>query len=93
MKINLIERKLFFTTANAHFKVGCPVLALEVLSRFPEFTKKSGSSPLSKASPSQLKLHPASGERHPGSCGLGAPAAPGMGRDGLWEGWTGASQW
>ncbi|XP_019389138.1 PREDICTED: dmX-like protein 2 isoform X4 [Crocodylus porosus] len=32
-KINLIERKLFFTTANAHFKVGCPVLALEVLSK------------------------------------------------------------
>ncbi|XP_025052800.1 dmX-like protein 2 isoform X4 [Alligator sinensis] len=35
-KINLIERKLFFTTANAHFKVGCPVLALEVLSKIPK---------------------------------------------------------
>nr|XP_046248406.1 dmX-like protein 2 isoform X7 [Scatophagus argus] len=49
-EINLIERKLFFTTANAHFKVGCPVLALEVLSKIPKITKKSGSSPLSKAS-------------------------------------------
>ncbi|XP_072478986.1 dmX-like protein 2 isoform X2 [Notamacropus eugenii] len=39
--INLIERKLFFTTANAHFKVGCPVLALEVLSKIPKVTKKS----------------------------------------------------
>uniref|UniRef100_A0A3Q4IG57 Dmx-like 2 n=1 Tax=Neolamprologus brichardi TaxID=32507 RepID=A0A3Q4IG57_NEOBR len=49
-EINLIERKLFFTTANAHFKVGCPVLALEVLSKIPKVCKKSGSSPLSKAS-------------------------------------------
>ncbi|KAK2853795.1 hypothetical protein Q5P01_006456 [Channa striata] len=49
-EINLIERKLFFTTANAHFKVGCPVLALEVLSKIPKVMKKSGSSPLSKAS-------------------------------------------
>uniref|UniRef100_H0VEU6 Dmx like 2 n=1 Tax=Cavia porcellus TaxID=10141 RepID=H0VEU6_CAVPO len=40
-KINLIERKLFFTTANAHFKVGCPVLALEVLSKIPKVTKVS----------------------------------------------------
>ncbi|XP_059808780.1 dmX-like protein 2 isoform X3 [Hypanus sabinus] len=40
-EINLIERKLFFTTANAHFKVGCPVLALEVLSKIPRVMKKS----------------------------------------------------
>ncbi|XP_062998573.1 dmX-like protein 2 isoform X2 [Elgaria multicarinata webbii] len=40
-KINLIERKLFFTTANAHFKVGCPVLALEVLSKLPSVSNKS----------------------------------------------------
>uniref|UniRef100_A0A8C2UDG5 Dmx like 2 n=1 Tax=Coturnix japonica TaxID=93934 RepID=A0A8C2UDG5_COTJA len=40
-KINLIERKLFFTTANAHFKVGCPVLALEVLSKIPKVRKKT----------------------------------------------------
>lgn len=30
--------------------MGCPVLALEVLSKIPKVTKKSGSSPLSKAS-------------------------------------------
>ncbi|KAH0619962.1 hypothetical protein JD844_014434 [Phrynosoma platyrhinos] len=40
-QINLIERKLFFTTANAHFKVGCPVLALEVLSKLPKISSKS----------------------------------------------------
>lgn len=44
-KINLIERKLFFTTANAHFKVGCPVLALEVLSKLPKIRSKSTLSP------------------------------------------------
>uniref|UniRef100_A0ABM5EYN0 DmX-like protein 2 isoform X1 n=1 Tax=Pogona vitticeps TaxID=103695 RepID=A0ABM5EYN0_9SAUR len=51
-KINLIERKLFFTTANAHFKVGCPVLALEVLSKLPRISspshvslKKEGATP------------------------------------------------
>ncbi|XP_028970574.1 dmX-like protein 2 isoform X1 [Esox lucius] len=49
-EINLIERKLFFTTANAHFKVGCPVLALEVLSKIPKVTKKSVPSSLSKGS-------------------------------------------
>jgi len=32
------------------FQVGCPVLALEVLSKIPKVTKKSGSSPLSKGS-------------------------------------------
>ncbi|XP_015280973.1 PREDICTED: dmX-like protein 2 isoform X3 [Gekko japonicus] len=40
-KINLIERKLFFTTANAHFKVGCPVLALEVLSKLPQISHRT----------------------------------------------------
>ncbi|XP_052007916.1 dmX-like protein 2 isoform X1 [Xyrauchen texanus] len=40
-EINLIERKLFFTTANAHFKVGCPLLALEVLSKIPKVAKKA----------------------------------------------------
>ena len=31
-------------------QVGCPVLALEVLSKIPKVTKKSGSAPLSKGS-------------------------------------------
>uniref|UniRef100_A0A3B5MLN5 Dmx-like 2 n=1 Tax=Xiphophorus couchianus TaxID=32473 RepID=A0A3B5MLN5_9TELE len=55
-EINLIERKLFFTTANAHFKVGCPVLALEVLSKIPKVSRKSGSSSPSKA-PSKANVN------------------------------------
>ncbi|XP_038669449.1 dmX-like protein 2 isoform X2 [Scyliorhinus canicula] len=43
-EINLIERKLFFSTANAHFKVGCPVLALEVLSKIPKVLRKAKTS-------------------------------------------------
>uniref|UniRef100_A0A5F8H9S6 DmX-like protein 1 n=1 Tax=Monodelphis domestica TaxID=13616 RepID=A0A5F8H9S6_MONDO len=40
-KINLSERRLFFTTAHAHLKAGCPMLALEVLSKMPKVIKKS----------------------------------------------------
>ncbi|XP_068424902.1 dmX-like protein 2 isoform X2 [Clinocottus analis] len=76
-EINLIERKLFFTTANAHFKVGCPVLALEVLSKIPKVTKKSGSSPESKAS-SKANVNSTqpleNGTR--GGVEWGAPSAP-----------------
>nr|XP_020024116.1 dmX-like protein 1 isoform X2 [Castor canadensis] len=39
--INLSERKLFFTTASAHLKAGCPMLALEVLSKMPKVIKKT----------------------------------------------------
>nr|XP_016852002.1 PREDICTED: dmX-like protein 2 isoform X2 [Anolis carolinensis] len=63
-QINLIERKLFFTTANAHFKVGCPVLALEVLSKLPKisstsniFIKKEEGSP-SPTMQNGMKLEP-----------------------------------
>ncbi|KAK7926001.1 hypothetical protein WMY93_008311 [Mugilogobius chulae] len=81
-EINLIERKLFFTTANAHFKVGCPVLALEVLSKIPKVTvKKSGSSPLSKAS-SKATLNSSQPLENGGPAGgldWGAPAAPAWG--------------
>ncbi|NXG45071.1 DMXL1 protein, partial [Psilopogon haemacephalus] len=42
-KINLSERRLFFTTAYAHLKAGCPMLALEVLSKMPKVVKKSKS--------------------------------------------------
>ena len=34
--ITPVERKLYFTTAHNHFKSGCPMLALEVLSKLPE---------------------------------------------------------
>uniref|UniRef100_A0A3B4XDR1 Dmx-like 2 n=1 Tax=Seriola lalandi dorsalis TaxID=1841481 RepID=A0A3B4XDR1_SERLL len=79
-EINLIERKLFFTTANAHFKVGCPVLALEVLSKIPKVTKKSGSSPLSKAS-SKANLNSTQPLENgtQGSVDWGTPAAPAWG--------------
>ncbi|XP_010724506.1 dmX-like protein 1 [Meleagris gallopavo] len=40
-KINLDERRLFFTTAYAHLKAGCPMLALEVLSKMPKVVRRS----------------------------------------------------
>lgn len=39
--INLSERRLFFTTASAHLKAGCPMLALEVLSKMPKVSRKA----------------------------------------------------
>uniref|UniRef100_H0V8U1 Dmx like 1 n=1 Tax=Cavia porcellus TaxID=10141 RepID=H0V8U1_CAVPO len=39
--INLSERRLFFTTASAHLKAGCPMLALEVLLKMPKVIKKT----------------------------------------------------
>ncbi|XP_078141511.1 dmX-like protein 2 isoform X1 [Centroberyx gerrardi] len=76
-EINLIERKLFFTTANAHFKVGCPVLALEVLSKIPKVTKKSVSLPLSKGS-SMANVNSSQPLENGTQGGMdwGAPAAP-----------------
>lgn len=35
-RITPVERRLYFTTAHMHFKNGCPMLALEVLSKLPE---------------------------------------------------------
>ncbi|XP_012372214.1 dmX-like protein 1 [Octodon degus] len=46
--INLSERRLFFTTASAHLKAGCPMLALEVLLKMPKVIKKT--KPLCRAS-------------------------------------------
>ncbi|XP_069136751.1 dmX-like protein 2 [Argopecten irradians] len=34
-KVTPVERKLFFTTAHSHYMNGCPLLALEVLSKLP----------------------------------------------------------
>ncbi|XP_076994982.1 dmX-like protein 1 isoform X3 [Tamandua tetradactyla] len=39
--INLSERRLFFTTASAHLKAGCPMLALEVLLKMPKVIRKT----------------------------------------------------
>lgn len=57
--------------------MGCPVLALEVLSKIPKVTKKSGSSPLSKAS-SKANLNSTQPLENGTQGGLdwGFPAAP-----------------
>ncbi|KAK2837802.1 hypothetical protein Q5P01_015014 [Channa striata] len=39
--ISLEERRLFFTAAYAHMQAGCPMLALEVLSKMPKVHKRS----------------------------------------------------
>ena len=39
--ISLVERRLFFTAAYAHLQAGCPMLALEVLSKMPKVCKSS----------------------------------------------------
>uniref|UniRef100_A0A3P9LQA3 Dmx like 1 n=1 Tax=Oryzias latipes TaxID=8090 RepID=A0A3P9LQA3_ORYLA len=39
--ISLDERRLFFTTAYTHLQTGCPMLALEVLSKMPKVHKRS----------------------------------------------------
>ncbi|XP_068165550.1 dmX-like protein 1 isoform X2 [Antennarius striatus] len=39
--ISLEERRLFFTAAHAHLRAGCPMLALEVLSKMPKIQKHS----------------------------------------------------
>ncbi|XP_059420707.1 dmX-like protein 2 isoform X3 [Carassius carassius] len=77
-EINLIERKLFFTTANAHFKVGCPLLALEVLSKIPKVTKKASS--LSKGSSVANVSAPQPQENGGKACGLawGAESSAGL---------------
>lgn len=57
--------------------MGCPVLALEVLSKIPKITKKSGSSPLSKAS-SKANLNSSQPVENGTQGGLdwGSPAPP-----------------
>lgn len=38
--ITPLERRLYFTTAHAHFLAGCPALALEVLSKLPDHVQQ-----------------------------------------------------
>lgn len=42
--ITPLERQLYFTTAHAHFKAGCPALALEVLNKLPSKVTELSSS-------------------------------------------------
>ncbi|XP_051512650.1 dmX-like protein 2 isoform X3 [Myxocyprinus asiaticus] len=74
-EINLIERKLFFTTANAHFKVGCPLLALEVLSKIPKVTKKALSLSKGSSVANVSAAQPRENGGKKGDLGWGAPAA------------------
>ncbi|XP_055367594.1 dmX-like protein 1 isoform X2 [Betta splendens] len=48
--ISLEERRLFFTAAHAHLQAGCPMLALEVLSKMPKVHKHSKLSKTQNAS-------------------------------------------
>lgn len=54
--ITPLERQLYFTTAHAHFKAGCPALALEVLSKLPsKVIEQDSNSQL--PSPNETKSH------------------------------------
>ncbi|XP_075128224.1 dmX-like protein 1 [Leptodactylus fuscus] len=71
-KINLGERKLFFTTAHAHLKAGCPMLALEVLSKMPKVVKRSKprlrTSSFADTSKVSTPLSPLLGEKKDSAC-------------------------
>lgn len=55
--ITPLERQLYFTTAHAHFKAGCPALALEVLSKLPSKVMESNGedTPSILSSPTKAK--------------------------------------
>ncbi|XP_054286224.1 dmX-like protein 2 isoform X3 [Macrosteles quadrilineatus] len=55
--ITPLERQLYFTTAHAHFKAGCPALALEVLSKLPNkvLEPSSAESPSLMSSPTKAR--------------------------------------
>ncbi|XP_049518236.1 dmX-like protein 2 isoform X5 [Dermacentor silvarum] len=54
--ITPLERRLFFTTSHAHFRAGCPPLALEVLSRLPNcILDDSGNATAEEGSPAKRK--------------------------------------
>ncbi|XP_068103218.1 dmX-like protein 1 isoform X2 [Hyperolius riggenbachi] len=71
-KINLSERRLFFTTAHAHLKAGCPMLALEVLSKMPKVVKKLKpllrTSSLADSSKGSLPTSPLPGDKKDSAC-------------------------
>lgn len=45
------ERRLYFRTASAHMASGCPLLALDVLSRFPRQISSATLQPIDSAVP------------------------------------------
>ncbi|CAC5419373.1 DMXL [Mytilus coruscus] len=50
-KVTPLERRLFFTTAHTHYKNGCPLLALEVLSKLPPVIENASSKTLRDFAP------------------------------------------
>lgn len=48
-KVTPMERKLFFATAHSHYMNGCPLLALEVLSKLPPLVENTKSSEISNS--------------------------------------------
>ncbi|XP_053611658.1 dmX-like protein 2 isoform X3 [Plodia interpunctella] len=56
--ITRLERRLYFQTANGHFKAGCPALALEVLSKLPSRIRdEKAKNPVSSASGDEAFIH------------------------------------
>jgi len=55
-RITPVERRLYFTTAHAHFVAGCPALALEVLIKLPVFVVQESDSSRRSSSVSSPKV-------------------------------------
>jgi len=55
-RITPVERRLYFTTAHAHFVAGCPALALEVLTKLPVFVVQETDGSRRSSSVSSPKL-------------------------------------
>ena len=55
-RITPVERRLYFTTAHAHFVAGCPALALEVLIKLPVFVVQESNSSQCSSSVSSPKV-------------------------------------
>jgi len=55
-RITPVERRLYFTTAHAHFVAGCPALALEVLTKLPTFVVQESDGSRRSSSVSSPKM-------------------------------------
>jgi len=55
-RITPVERRLYFTTAHAHFVAGCPALALEVLTKLPAFVVQGTDGSRRSSSASSQKM-------------------------------------
>jgi len=55
-RITPVERRLYFTTAHAHFVAGCPALALEVLTKLPTFVVRETNGSQRSSSVSSPKM-------------------------------------